>query len=273
MLSIGEFANITGLSVKALRHYDEKAVLVPADVDPCNGYRRYSEAQVRSGIIVQVMRNAGVPLPVVGAALRNHDAEQVLEQHRNRVELERIREDAGFDNANRVLTALKGAVQVEERSSSAQPYVARVITVSAETEGDIDDEAANEQFAELFSELQSDGYGPSGNFWTGLRQKPEIGQAELHLCWPTAKRVPEGWGGEGTISAELPRRRELVAKWLATGHGSLPEGSVHPAVVALFETIADDDVQVDSSEIRQSMQILDEDRYSIEVAVTMDDVT
>lgn len=49
MLSIGEFASMTGLSVKALRHYDEKEVLVPADVDPGTGYRRYGEAQVRAG--------------------------------------------------------------------------------------------------------------------------------------------------------------------------------------------------------------------------------
>ncbi|MFF9654274.1 MerR family DNA-binding transcriptional regulator [Streptomyces sp. NPDC014622] len=33
MLRIGEFAGLTGLIVKALRHYDEKGVLVPADVD------------------------------------------------------------------------------------------------------------------------------------------------------------------------------------------------------------------------------------------------
>lgn len=30
MLSIGEFAQATGLTVKALRHYDERGVLVPA---------------------------------------------------------------------------------------------------------------------------------------------------------------------------------------------------------------------------------------------------
>lgn len=33
MLKIGEFAGLTGLSVKALRHDDETRALVPADVD------------------------------------------------------------------------------------------------------------------------------------------------------------------------------------------------------------------------------------------------
>jgi DNA-binding transcriptional MerR regulator len=48
MMKIGEFAGITGLSVKALRHYDERAVLAPADVDERSGYREYGESQVRA---------------------------------------------------------------------------------------------------------------------------------------------------------------------------------------------------------------------------------
>ena len=45
MITIGEFALSTGVSVKALRFYDDRGLLTPAEVDPHSGYRRYSAAQ------------------------------------------------------------------------------------------------------------------------------------------------------------------------------------------------------------------------------------
>src|SRR5450755_508709 len=45
IMSIGDFARATHLSVKALRHYHEEALLEPAEVDPFSGYRRYDLAQ------------------------------------------------------------------------------------------------------------------------------------------------------------------------------------------------------------------------------------
>ena len=40
-MQIGRFARLTGLTVKALRHYDEIGLLRPAGVDPESGYRSY----------------------------------------------------------------------------------------------------------------------------------------------------------------------------------------------------------------------------------------
>jgi len=37
LLSIGAFAVFTGLSINALRHYDEVGLLRPADVDKATG--------------------------------------------------------------------------------------------------------------------------------------------------------------------------------------------------------------------------------------------
>jgi len=44
MRGIGEVARASGLSVSALRFYDGAGVLVPAEVDPATGYRRYPVA-------------------------------------------------------------------------------------------------------------------------------------------------------------------------------------------------------------------------------------
>ena len=39
LLPIGRFARVSGLTVKALRHYDEIGLLQPAYVDEESGYR------------------------------------------------------------------------------------------------------------------------------------------------------------------------------------------------------------------------------------------
>jgi DNA-binding transcriptional MerR regulator len=51
-LSIGEFARRSRLSVKALRLYDERGVLVPARVDEASGYRYYDAAQLEAAQLV-----------------------------------------------------------------------------------------------------------------------------------------------------------------------------------------------------------------------------
>ena len=46
-LSIGSFSRVSGLTVKALRHYDEIGLLEPARVDQWTGYRYYGLEQAR----------------------------------------------------------------------------------------------------------------------------------------------------------------------------------------------------------------------------------
>jgi DNA-binding transcriptional MerR regulator len=69
MLSIGRFADATGLTVKALRHYDEIGLLVPARVDPDNGYRYYDAAQVEDAVTIRRLRALELPLDEIGALL------------------------------------------------------------------------------------------------------------------------------------------------------------------------------------------------------------
>ena len=47
LLNIGAFALATGLTIPALRHYDEVGLLKPAAVDPDTGYRRYASVLAR----------------------------------------------------------------------------------------------------------------------------------------------------------------------------------------------------------------------------------
>jgi DNA-binding transcriptional MerR regulator len=64
-ISIGEFARRSRLSLKALRLYDERRVLVPSRVDAASGYRYYKVAQVDEARLVAMLRELQLPLATI----------------------------------------------------------------------------------------------------------------------------------------------------------------------------------------------------------------
>jgi DNA-binding transcriptional MerR regulator len=59
----GQFARASGLTAKALRHYDAVGLLTPALVEPASGYRRYRADQVARAKLIRRLR--GLDLPIV----------------------------------------------------------------------------------------------------------------------------------------------------------------------------------------------------------------
>ncbi len=74
-ISIGEFARRSRLSLKALRLYDERGVLVPARVDRASGYRYYDAAQLDDARLVVMMRELQLPLKAVKELLAGDPAD------------------------------------------------------------------------------------------------------------------------------------------------------------------------------------------------------
>jgi len=64
-VSIGEFARRSRLSLKALRLYDERGVLVPSRVDQASGYRYYGTAQLDRARLVVMLRQLELPLAAI----------------------------------------------------------------------------------------------------------------------------------------------------------------------------------------------------------------
>jgi DNA-binding transcriptional MerR regulator len=64
-ISIGEFARRSRLSLKALRLYDERGVLMPSRVDQASGYRYYDAAQLDEARLVVMLRQLQLPLAAV----------------------------------------------------------------------------------------------------------------------------------------------------------------------------------------------------------------
>ena len=93
-LVIGRFARLTGLSVGALRHYDELDLLRPAWVDPETGYRSYGRDQMETARTIVRLRDLEVPLETIRAYLGTDDPgerRRLLHVHRGRIEARTFR--------------------------------------------------------------------------------------------------------------------------------------------------------------------------------------
>jgi len=69
LLSIGAFADMTRLSLKALRLYDQLNILPPRHVDPQSGYRYYDVDQLPGARLIRGMREMDMPLVTIGQVL------------------------------------------------------------------------------------------------------------------------------------------------------------------------------------------------------------
>jgi DNA-binding transcriptional MerR regulator len=69
LMPIGRFSRLTGVGVKALRHYDEVGLLVPAAVDDETGYRFYSPDQVDRAEAIRLLRRLDMPLEEIRSTL------------------------------------------------------------------------------------------------------------------------------------------------------------------------------------------------------------
>jgi DNA-binding transcriptional MerR regulator/catechol 2,3-dioxygenase-like lactoylglutathione lyase family enzyme len=88
LLSIGVFALVSGLSINALRHYDELGLLRPAFVDPVTGYRRYRPEQVGRARLICALRRVDMPIDAIRMVVDDPDGESLrtaLHQHRQRL--------------------------------------------------------------------------------------------------------------------------------------------------------------------------------------------
>lgn len=128
MFSIGEFSRISGLSIKALRLYHEKGILVPHVVDESTGYRYYDAANAERARIISRLKEIEFSLSETAAILADvaddADALKFLEDKRTEI-LAEIKQHKQTVNTleqiiarekEAVMTAQNGSFEVEEKN-------------------------------------------------------------------------------------------------------------------------------------------------------------
>src|SRR5215831_17536870 len=79
-IPIGRFAQLTHLSVKALRLYAKAGLLQPVYVDPESGYRYYTLAQAALAARIRLLRLIDMPLEEIYVVVQASDPE-VMQAH------------------------------------------------------------------------------------------------------------------------------------------------------------------------------------------------
>lgn len=86
LISIGAFVDLTRLSLKALRLYEQLDLLRPLHVDPQNGYRYYGPGQIPRARMIRNLRDMEMPLAdirrvLVVVEVSQAQAELVIRQY------------------------------------------------------------------------------------------------------------------------------------------------------------------------------------------------
>jgi DNA-binding transcriptional MerR regulator len=208
-IAIGDFARMTHLSVKALRHYHDVGVLAPAAVDPDSGYRYYEPDQVPVAQVIRRFRDLGMPLEEVRAMLRAADVADrnaVIVAHLSRMESQ-------LADMQSTVTSLRSLLErpapphpaVTHRAVPAMPALAISARVTTAEMGPW----CTGAFAELRSALRSAGEqpaGPGGTLYPGELFENEVGEMTVFIPVGRSLRA----GGRAAVT-EIPPAELAVA--------------------------------------------------------------
>ncbi len=112
--TVGELSRLTGVTVRALHHYDEIGLVRPSQRSAA-GYRIYNDGDVLRLQQVLVFRELGVPLEEIGTAIDEaSDRAALLRKHRRELAEKRTRIDA-------MLAAVDAALGALEKGQTMQP--------------------------------------------------------------------------------------------------------------------------------------------------------
>jgi DNA-binding transcriptional MerR regulator len=110
LLTVRQVAKISGVSVRALHHYDEIGLLKPASVGP-NRYRYYGQDELLRLQQILLHRELDIPLNEIGAILDDPAFDQLaaLQQQRDKLAAEAKRYARLVRTIDRTIASLNGA--------------------------------------------------------------------------------------------------------------------------------------------------------------------
>jgi len=116
LYSIGEFSPVTGLSVKTLRFYHEKGLLIPTSVEEQTGYRYYDAGKIEKALVIMQLRHMEFSLEDIATVLSEcvdeADILIYLERQQNVLQ-QRIQADRDIVRSlNEIIAKEKAARQV-----------------------------------------------------------------------------------------------------------------------------------------------------------------
>ena len=134
-LAIGDFSRATHLNIKALRHYHSIGLLVPADVDPATGHRRYGSDQIPTAQVIRRFRSLGMPLEEIHAVITTPDLagrNALIARHLRRLE-------ETLENTQAAVASLRDLLNPPRDASPVSIEHRRMVATTAAAVSDIID--------------------------------------------------------------------------------------------------------------------------------------
>jgi DNA-binding transcriptional MerR regulator len=233
-IGIGEFARRSRLSLKALRLYDERGVLVPARVDQASGYRYYDTAQLDDARLVVMLRQLQLPLAAVKELLACDPADaatRIAEHWRNA----EAAHDARRDLAGHLVNRLSGKRSVMYEVATREMPERSLLCVKR----NVDEQgmwAFGKEFIAILRERPLPKIeGREGAFFCiywGLASADSDGPVEWCRPVPQAEAHALGEGyPELTLRTEPAHREAFVS--LPVGPGGTPPADIQLAIESL----------------------------------------
>ncbi len=205
MFSIGELSKITGLSIKTLRLYHEKGVLVPPRVNEGSGYRYYDHNSVKKARVVIRLREMAFSLNEIREILDNYDDEadilDYLERQKQFVESTIRRHKGIIVSLNRIITKEREAKMAAQNSEFEveEKILDAMLIAGVRMKGKYSD--CGKGFAKIGRSMGRYICGkPFCLYYDGEYREDD---ADLEACMP----VREGKEVEGISVRELPGGR------------------------------------------------------------------
>ena len=217
-VSIGDFAVMTSLSRKALRHYHDIGVLEPVHVDSHTGYRFYDTSQVDHAHIIRRFRSLGMSIPDIKALLSTEDAAartEIITTHLEQMEvqLQQTRDTVGA--LRELLSPVHTPAHVELHH---KPALA-VWSVGATIDVSEIDSWFGMALGTLREAVAAAGSAPLGFVPGGLYDRALFlesrGKAKLFVPAPNSAHPPEG------VRAEVLPQAEFAVLSHSGGHDGI----------------------------------------------------
>ncbi|MGX7030393.1 MerR family transcriptional regulator [Vagococcus zengguangii] len=113
---IKEFAELTGVTARALRHYDEMGLLKPSYVNDA-GYRIYGEAEVEQMQHLLFLKELGLSLKEIQQILTNPNLDYLalLKEHRSSLLAKKAELDNLLQLVDDSIQAKEGAIEMSDK--------------------------------------------------------------------------------------------------------------------------------------------------------------
>lgn len=119
-MKVKEVADLVGISVRTLHHYDEIGLLTPAGTTE-SGYRLYSDDNLETLQQILFFRELGFPLKKIKEVIDSpsFDRKEALELHRKMLLQKRSRLDQMIATIDKTLLHMKGEIQMSNEEKFA----------------------------------------------------------------------------------------------------------------------------------------------------------